>query len=114
MTAPDPAFVVQQQVFPPGPPPPDAITVYDGADPAKGQNFSFRAWDLRGPILRIVWDLLRFRKIGDGKQFGADATVPHGLYDWVLYTAYLTNQNNQILRKLAQVGNIDISAITNG
>lgn len=109
---PDPATVVMNQMFPPGPPPGDAITVYDGVDKSKGQSFSFRAWDLRGPLLKLAWDLLRFRKITDGKLFGNDDTVPSGLYDWVVFTAYTTRQNNQILRRLAKVAAIDISDIT--
>jgi hypothetical protein len=100
MTAPDPAFVVQQQVFPPGPQPPDAITMYDGAIPAKNGFGPWKAWDLRGWLNRLVWDLLRFQTIDSGKP-NADRTVPYGLRDTVSAIWYLTDQNNQLLKSIA-------------
>lgn len=97
MTAPDPAFVVQQQLFPPGPQPADAITLYEGAEKAKNGFAPWRAWDLRGPVLKLAWDLLRFRKLSDGKaiaaEIAADPTKAHSLYDWVLYVAYQLSQS---------------------
>lgn len=109
--APDPATVVRDQMFPPGPVPRDAITMYDGAVQAKNGFASWKAWDLRGPILKMAWDLLRFQLIGAGKP-NADRTVPYGLRDSVNRIMYQTDQNNQILRKMAQVAGIDITDIT--
>lgn len=108
---PDPVTTVQNQLFPPGAPPADAIIVYDGVDPAKGQKFSFKAWDLRGPILKLCWDLLRFQKIDNGK-LPPDRTTPVGLRDSVNIILRLTDQNNIILRRLAAANKIDISDLT--
>ena len=109
MTSPDPGVaVVQNQLFPPGPAPSDAITVYEGTDPTKGQKFSFRAWDLRGPILKLTWDLLRFQKVDNG-HLPADRTTPVGLRDSVNIILRLTDQNNTILRRLAAASKVDIS-----
>lgn len=114
----DPIFAIQGQLFPPGPRPKDAILVYEGADPkyqtwALEKNGGFWAWDLRGPILRLVWDLLRFMKIDNGKpNSDGDRKRPIGLRDSVNQILYQTDENNKILRRLAQVGAINISDIT--
>lgn len=113
MTAPDPAFVVQQQLFPPGPEPSDSITMYDGHPAGLNGWSSWKAWDMRSWLNRLTWDLLRSQPVSQGKPTYA-STVPIGLRDAITRIAYQTDQNNQILRKLAQVGNIDISAITGG
>lgn len=109
MTAPDPAVVVQGQLFPPGPQPADAITMYEGATQAKNGFAPWRAWDVRGPFLKLAWDLLRFQV---PTAPSADATLPVGLRDSVNQSLFLAKQNNQILRALAKAGNVDISAIT--
>ena len=109
--APDALAAVQNQLFPPGPPASDAFVVYDGADPAKGQNFAFRAWDMRGPVFKLVWDLLRFQKVDNG-HLPADRTTPVGLRDSVNIILRLTDQNNQILRRLAAASKVDISDLT--
>lgn len=109
MTAPDPAVVVQNQLFPPGPQPADAITMYEGASQAKNGWTPWRAWDLRGPLLKLTWDLLRFQVPSAPV---ADATVPVGLRDSVNNILFLTKQNNAILKALAKAGSIDISSIT--
>ena len=108
MTSPDPVSTIQSQLFPPGPQPADAIVVYEGADPAKGQKFSFRAWDLRGPILRLCWDLLRFQKVGSG-YLPADRSTPVGLRDSVNIILRVTDQNNAILQRLAKQANVNIT-----
>jgi hypothetical protein len=108
MTAPDPAVLVQNQLFPPGPQPADAITLYEGADKAKNGFTPWRAWDLRGPLLKLCWDLLRFQVPAKPNP---DPTVPVGLRDSVNAILFLSNQNNKILRKLAEVGKVDISEI---
>jgi hypothetical protein len=113
MTAPlppDPAFVVMGQLFPPGPTP-DTITVYDGTSTAKGQNFAFRAWDLRGPILKLAWDLLRFMVVDNGK-LPADRTMPVGLRDSVNITLRTVDQNNTMLRRICKSLSVDISDLT--
>ena len=110
MSAPiDPATVVQNQLFPPGPEPADAITVYEGADPVT-EFKPWRAWDLRGPLLKLCWDLLRFQLIESGKPVAR--TLPRGLRDTITHIWFTTEQNNQILRRLAKVGNVDHSDIT--
>lgn len=119
MTAPDPTTVVQNQFFPPGPKPADAIILYEGADPtyqswadlSSPTKGGWWAWDLRSPILRLAWDLLRFMLIDNGKP-GTDRKRPVGLRDSVNTILYQTDQNNQILRRMAQVANINITDIT--
>jgi hypothetical protein len=110
---PDPAVVVQNQLFPPGPQPPDAIEVYAGADPVKNGFKSWIAWDVRGPLLRLMWDLLRFQQMPRGKM-PADLTTPIGLRDSVNVILNMTYQNNQILQRLAKQANINISDILGG
>jgi len=112
----DPIAVVQAQLFPPGPKPADAILLYEGADPkyqswAQEPNGGFWTWDLRGPLLRLCWDLLRFMKIANGKP-AADRNRPIGLRDSINQILYQTDQNNQILQRLAQVAGVNISDIT--
>jgi hypothetical protein len=99
MTAPDPAFVVQQQVFPPGPAPADTIVLYDGATVAKNGFASWKAWDIRSWINRLTWDLLRFQLIDSGKP-NSDRTVPYGLRDTVTAIWWLADQNHQLLQQL--------------
>jgi hypothetical protein len=110
MTAPDPAFTAQQQLFPPGPRPIDAITLYEGATQAKNGFTPWAAWDLRGPILKMAWDLLRFQL--PAKVTPLDPTVPIGLRDSINHILVQTQENNLILRRLAKTGNVDISDIT--
>jgi len=106
----DPVAVVQAQLFPPGPKPADAITMYQGADKTKNGFASWDAWDLRGPVLRLAWDLLRFQQMPYGKM-PADLTTPIGLRDSVNVILNMTWQNNQILQRMAKVADIDISDI---
>lgn len=110
MTAPDPAWVVQQQVFPPGPQPADAITMYDGALPAKNGFAPWKSWDIRGWLNRLTWDLLRFQTIDSGKP-NADRTVPYGLRDTVSAIWYLVDQNNQLLRAIAAKVDANVAAV---
>lgn len=98
--APDPATVVMNELFPPGPMPPDAITLYDGALQAKNGFSPWKSWDVRGWLNRLVWDLLRFQTIDSGKP-NSDRTVPYGLRDTVTATWYLADQNNVLLRAIA-------------
>ena len=116
----DPATAVNEQMWggaampPPGAPagaPRDAVRLYEGADQAKNGFKSWWVWDLRSPILKLCWDLLRFELIDDGKG-NPDRTVPIGLRDSVNRIMYQTDQNYQILQRLAKVANIDISDIT--
>jgi hypothetical protein len=92
----DPVVSVQQQLFPPGPPPPDTITMYEGATQFK----PWRAWDVRGWLNRLVWDLLRFQKVDDHAP-PADRTQPLGLRDTVTTVWFLTDQNNKLLKAIA-------------
>jgi hypothetical protein len=90
--------------------PDDAILMYEGADPAKNGFTPWYAWDIRGWLNRLTWDLLRFKKIDDGKP-NSDRTVPSGLRDEVNAIHFLTDQNNQILRAIAAKVGADISAV---
>lgn len=92
----DPVVSVQQQLFPPGPPPPDTITMYEGATQFK----PWKAWDVRGWLNRLVWDLLRFQKVDDHAP-PADRTQPLGLRDTVTTIWFLTDQNNKLLKAIA-------------
>lgn len=99
---------VMNVLFPPkigGHPPVDTIVVYQGADPKRNGFAPWSAWDLRGWVRQLTWDLLRFRLIGEGKP--QDDTLPMGLFDMVIRTAYQTDENNkllkQILEKLSQM-----------
>lgn len=101
----DPVVSVQQQLFPPGPPPPDAITLYEGATQFK----PWKAWDVRGWLNRLVWDLLRFQKVDDHAP-PADRTQPLGLRDTVSTIWFLTDQNNKLLKAIAaKVGAASVS-----
>jgi hypothetical protein len=95
----DPVVSVQQQLFPPGPPPPDTITMYEGATQFK----PWKAWDVRGWLNRLVWDLLRFQKLDDHAP-PADRTQPLGLRDTVTTIWFLTDQNNKLLKAIAANG----------
>lgn len=110
MTAPDPAFVVQQQLNPPGPEPHDSIVMYDGHPTGLNGWSSWKAWDMRTWLNRLTWDLLRMQK--PAPHPSVDPTVPIGLRDGVTLILSLAWQNNQILRRLAKTGNIDITDIT--
>ncbi|WP_409428366.1 hypothetical protein [Mycobacterium sp. SMC-11] len=99
---------VMNALFPANPGPGDTITVYDGADPLKNGFAPWRAWDLRGWVRQLTWDLLRFRPIEDGRP-NADRTIKFGLFDAVMRVAYQTDQNNQILRRLATKHGVDLT-----
>lgn len=112
MTAPpDPVAIVQNQLFPPGPQAPDAINMYDGAIQSKNGFGSWKSWDMRGWLNRLTWDLLRFQPLSKGKGPYPDPSVPYGLRDSVTRIMYQTDENNRILRKLAAVGNVDLTGI---
>lgn len=91
------------------PNPSDTITVYEGATVAANGFASWRAWDLRGTVLTLVHDLLRFRPLSDGKPVPG---IRRGLFDWVLQVAYQTDQNNTILRRIAAKTGADVSDLT--
>lgn len=91
--------------------PSDTITVYDGADTAQNSFAPWAAWDMRGWLRQLTWDLLRFRKIDAGKP-SVDRTVPLGLWDAVLRGAYQADQNNTILRRLAAKLDVDVSDLS--
>lgn len=101
----DPVVSVQQQLFPPGPPPPDTITMYEGATQFK----PWKAWDVRGWLNRLVWDLLRFQKLDDHAP-PADRTQPLGLRDTVTTIWFLTDQNNKLLKAIA--ANLRVASVS--
>jgi hypothetical protein len=99
---------VQKQLGGPGSQanPSDTITVYDGADPKVNGFAPWRAWDMRGWLRTLTWDLLRFRPLSDGKPVPG---IKRGLFDWILQIAYQTDQNNTILRRIAAKQGVDVS-----
>ncbi|WP_062906629.1 hypothetical protein [Mycobacterium avium] len=82
--------------------------MYEGADPAKNGFAPWEAWDMRGWLNRLTWDLLRFQKIDAGKP-SKDRSVPAGLRDTVNTIWYLTDQNNTLLRRIAAKVGVDVS-----
>ena len=123
MTAPDPT---EQQVYnqfwggpadaPAGAPaaaPEDAIVMYDGATPAyfpwaKLATGGWWAWDLRSVVLTFVHDLLRVLVPSPPSSV---AGQPYGLRDSINTTLFLAEQNNQILRVIADKLQVDVSTI---
>jgi hypothetical protein len=101
---------VMNQLGGPGSPsnPADTITVYDGADPKKNGFAPWRAWDLRGWVRQLTWDLLRFRAIDDGKP-NADRTVKLGLWDAVLRTVFQVDRQDEVLKRIAAKIGVDVS-----
>ena len=102
---------VMNVLFPPqqgGHPPADTIVVYQGADAQRNGFAPWSAWDMRGWIRQLVWDLLRFRLIDEGKP-NPDRTLPMGLFDHIVRIDFQTDQNNQILRRIAEKLEVDIS-----
>lgn len=97
---------VMNQLFPP-PNPWDTITVYDGADPQRNGFAPWRAYDMRGWLRQLTWDLLRFRGIDEGRP-GKDRTLKIGLYDLICRIAYQTDQNNELLRRITTKLDIDV------
>ena len=93
---------VMKAMFDPG----DKIVVYEGADKAhfpwaQLANGGWWAWDLRGWVRQLVWDLLRFQKPVDKKITGDfDPALPWGLRDQITRIHLLQEQNNWMLRKL--------------
>jgi hypothetical protein len=98
---------------PPGAPagaPADAMQIYQGADKKLNGFTSWWVWDLRSPILKLCWDLLRFQKIDDGKG-NPDRTVPVGLRDSVNEIRYKTDRALAIAELLAAKLDVDISKL---
>jgi hypothetical protein len=96
--------------------PNDAITVYDGAGHqwfswAQLANGGWKAWDLRGWVRQLTWDLLRFQPIDYGKP-NPDRTVPYGLRDAITRTMYQADQCEQKLDLIIAAMKIDTSSIT--
>ena len=97
----------------PAPAPGDAIVMYDGAQPkwfswAKLANGGWWAWDLRGPLLTFIHDILR---VLVPKPPTGVTGQPYGTRDSINTTLFLAEQNNAILRAIAKQTNTDISAI---
>lgn len=86
--------------------PADKIKVYDGAGKDDGftwaqeKTFGWWAWDLRGFVKQLCWDLLRFHKISDFSS--GDTSKKWGLRDSISRIHYLAEENNQLLKKLLE------------
>jgi hypothetical protein len=126
MTSPDPATSVNQSFWgakfgnapvgaPPGAPD-DAIVLCDGADPADfpwahslggGKVGLGWSWDLRGALLPFIHDLFRWLRPTDAAS--GDPTKLWGMRDSVNRQHLLAEQNNYLLKALAQKAGIDIS-----
>lgn len=83
----------------------DWILVYEGHP---NPSVVRRTGSLRYWLKCLVWDLLRFFPIDYGKP-NPDRKVPYGLRDSVARIMFQTDQNNQLLRRLAKAANVDIS-----
>lgn len=81
----------------------DKNTLYEGSDNPK------KVGDIRGMIKYITWDLLRFQKPIDFKV-GA-ITVSYGLRDSVSRQHLLAEQNNWLLKKIAENLKINITEL---
>src|ERR1700756_4062154 len=101
---------VLAQLFPPGAAPADTIVLYDGAVQAKNGFAPWKAWDMRSPLLKLAWDLLRFQLIDNGKG-NPDRTTPIGLRDSVNEILYKTDRTLAIVELLAANAKVDISAV---
>ena len=91
--------------------PNDKIVVYEGASKnlfpwAQLNNGGWHAWDLRGWVRQLVWDLLRFQKPSDKAKGEVD--VPWGLRDSVTRQHLVAEQNNWMLQKLCEANDIDL------
>lgn len=106
------AATVMEELFPP-PVPDDAIIVYEGAsnqwyDWAHGPNGGWSAWDMRGWLRQLTWDLLRFRPLTEA-SVDAPEDKPLGLWDAVLVNAKVNQRNSRILGRIADNLGVDIS-----
>lgn len=94
--------------------PADAIVMYQGATPkwftwARLSNGGYWAWDLRSILLKFVADFLRVQVPVPPSGV---AGQPYGVRDSINTTLFLAEQNNAILRAVADKTGTDISAIT--
>ena len=102
---------VMNVLFPPKSgtnPPADTIVVYQGANPKRNGFTPWPAWDLRGWVRQLTWDLLRFRLIDEGKP-NADRTLPLGMYDMIVRNLFQTDRNEKMLRRICEKLEIDVS-----
>jgi hypothetical protein len=99
-------------LFPPrqanGQPPADAIVMYDGADKAKNGWAPWKAWDIRGWLNRLTWDLLRFKPIDAGVP-ASDRTIPYGLRDTITAIWWLADANHKLLLEIGDKVGVDTS-----
>lgn len=91
----------------------DRIKVYDGAGKEDGFTWAqlpdagWWAWDLRGWVKQLAWDLLRFQKPSAFSH--GDIDKKWGMRDSITRVHFLAEQNNKILRRLAGHAGVDIS-----
>ena len=102
---------VMSVLFPPqqdGHPPADTIVVYQGADSKRNGFTPWSAWDLRGWVRQLTWDLLRFRLIDEGKP-NPDRTLPMGMYDHICRISFQTDRSEQMLKRICEKLEIDVT-----
>lgn len=78
----------------------DVVVIYDGAQGMFSEG-GRRTGSLRYALFKLIWDLLRFQKIGDkffDKPF--DPATAYGMRDMVTRTLKLTEENNALLKQL--------------
>jgi hypothetical protein len=85
--------------------PNDLFVLYEGAP------FAYRTGSLRNWVGKLAWDLLRFQKVGTFTN-PLNPNDLFGMRDAITRILWETNQNNLILRRLAQAGNVNITDIT--
>jgi hypothetical protein len=87
----------------------DKIKMYDGATKSEAGFDAWWAWDIRGWLNRLTWDLLRFQKPANYKD--GNVGKPWGLRDSVSRQQLVAEQNLFVLRKLAEANKIDLTGM---
>lgn len=74
--------------------PNDKVMIYEGS------AFQHPGWTVRDWVRTLVWDLTRFQKPGEDR-FKANTGAVWGLRDGVTALQRQVDQNNRLLKKLA-------------
>jgi hypothetical protein len=84
--------------------------MYQGATQAKNGFAPWKAWDLRGPILKLAWDLLRFFPLEYGRP-NPDDTVPYGMRDSIARIMFQVNRTEKKIDLIAAKLGVDLSGV---
>ena len=93
----------------------DKIKVYDGAGKKDGFGWAqlpdagWWAWDIRGWIKQLTWDLLRFQRPTDFR--GGDPNKKWGARDSWSRQHLLAEQNNILLKRIAVKVGADVTGL---